>query len=593
MQALGEQEESIAFMPHCEKILNLFGVFSSVSASSTSQYGNSRLHVAANLCLVVHAIDLAVLSYAGAHLNRFDKEYLGRDFAEINVLSPFAGEYEAQTPSIKMRLYSLQCLDTFHGHQPVWIFSSDDWEPSQRLFLSAEVEVFADIWGPLWKAADHEKPNAYTRYVVGNGSILRWRHEMSAPSLSDGEVFCHWVSDHDMEQDLNQTLMADRVHLNFNGGETMLIGAVSAGCESLIANPQCLCSISNAREHMKDNGRLRILGAAEAYTYKDSVMYQLQVGYNGPSVSTATQYKRVGVQSLKKAFVELWTMEPEIRDPLLLEDFYGLEVSLCTHNAQRVQLARILGLTCMREYLKTFSWRDDICREEYFNALKNFRENREALRQLWAFYPQYRDEFGKAIMLCLKALEKTGINHKNELDVFLSSEATPRPELATLKPREHSWIGLLKDSVDSCCMAVFGDHCLEFAHKDGTLCARRGRSVLRTALVINQLNKPKGLVRKVAYRHEAAERWGSRWSVSDVPVGLDIWLGEHGTLEILSHLPEATLLMTWRASQIKTAFRNLFGMEKPHREYIEIDHIASRPTRPIPIFVMAHRVGEN
>jgi hypothetical protein len=280
-------------------------------------------------------------------------------------------------------------------------------------------------------------------------------------------------------------------------------------------------------------------------------------------------------------------MAPEIRDPQLLEDFYGLEVSSCTHNAQRVQLARVLGLKCMRRHLRTFTWKDDYCKQAYFEALQGFGRDKEALRRLWKHHPQYRAEVGQAIMVCLKALEQTGINHNRELDVFLSSEATARPELATLKPKEHNWIGLLKDTVDSCCMAAFGEDCLEFEHEIGVTCGGRGHPALRTALSINRLNIPNGLVKKHAYRHEASERWASRWSVSAMGIGSDIWLGEHGTLRLLSHLPEATLLMEWRASPVSTALKNLVGKEKPHREYTEIDEGARRRIRPVPVFVIA------
>jgi hypothetical protein len=52
-----------------------------------------------------------------------------------------------------------------------------------------------------------------------------------------------------------------------------------------------------------------------------------------------------------------------------------------------------------------------------------------------------------------------------------------------------------------------------------------------------------------------------------------MWLGEYGTLRLLSHLPEATLVMEYWASQMSTAVKKLNGREKPHQEFIEIDHM--------------------
>ena len=214
-----------------------------------------------------------------------------------------------------------------------------------------------------------------------------------------------------------------------------------------------------------------MLGTVGEHTYRDSETYQLQAGHGGMGVSASKQYKRRG-QSLKQALVELWTTTPELRDPRLLEDFYGLEVSLCTQNAQRIQLGRILGLDSMCQYLRSFRWTSDSSKQAYFDALKCFREDSDAPQNTWEGHNQYQDDFGRAVLICLKALEKTGINHKGQLNTFLSSEVTARPELISLELKEHSWIGLLKDDENSCCMAVVGDECLEFKHELGSVCGR-------------------------------------------------------------------------------------------------------------------------
>jgi hypothetical protein len=106
-------------------------------------------------------------------------------------------------------------------------------------------------------------------------------------------------------------------------------------------------------------------------------------------------------------------------------------------------------------------------------------------------------------MVCLKALEQTDVNYNKKLDVFLSSQITARPELATLKLKKHSWIGLLKDIVNNYYITVFGDACLEFNYQTGVICKGLSRSVFRTTLIINRLSKPNGLIKKYVYRHEA------------------------------------------------------------------------------------------
>ena len=587
-QALGEQDDLLLSVPYCTNFLTTLGL--DLASPSVTRI---NLSIPAVLRLVANTVDLAVASYAGAHLSRFDEEYLGEDIAVIDVLGPFASLHKSQIPSFKLSRCQLQCLDVFHNSQPVWVFSSSDWEPRGHLFLSTKVEDFADIWGPLWKVVDPKVHSSCTRYVVGNGCIYKWKSQKATPRLLENEILCHWISNTTIERgsenssNKEELVFPDSIDEGFDGNETLLIGAVAAGCERLALKRNCNFDLDRTRAALDHDGRVQMLGTVKEHTYKDSETYQLQVGHNGVNASASKQYKRRG-QSLKQAFVEAWTTTPELRDPRLLQDFYGVEVSLCTQNAQRIQLGRILGLGSMCQYLRSFRWKTDSAKQAYFDALKGFREDGDALQRTWEKHDQYQDDFGRAVLVCLKALEKTGINHKGQMTAFLSSQVTARPELIAMEPREHSWIGILKDSESSCCMAVIGDDCLEFKHELGSTCGQSGRSVLRTALVINCRNKPRGLCKKYAYSHEAADGWSSRWSVRTMAIKSDVWLGKHGTLRLLSHLPEATLLMDWRASQITTAVKNLIDKERPHREYAENVRKEARHTRPVPLFVMSN-----
>ena len=587
-QALGEQDDLLSSVPCCTNFLTTLGL-----DLATPSVTRINLSIPAVLRLVANTVDLAVASYAGAHLSRFDEEYLGEDIAVIDVLGPFASLHKSQIPSIKLSRCQLQCLDAFHNSQPVWVFSWSDWEPRGHLFLSTKVEDFADIWGPLWKVVDPKVHSSCTRYVVGNGCIYKWKSQKASPRLLENEILSHWISNTTIERcsenssNKEELVFPDSIDEGFDGNETLLIGAVAAGCERLALKRNCDFDLDRTRAALDYDGRVQMLGTVKEHTYKDSETYQLQVGHNGVNASASKQYKRRG-QSLKQAFVEAWTTTPELRDPRLLQDFYGVEVSLCTQNAQRIQLGRILGLGSMCQYLRSFRWKTDSAKQAYFDALEGFREDSDALQRTWERHDQYQDDFGRAVLVCLKALEKTGINHQGQMTAFLSSQVTARPELIAMEPREHSWIGILKDSESSCCMAVIGDDCLEFKHELGSTCGQSGRSVLRTALVINCRNKPRGLCKKYAYSHEAADGWSSRWSVRTMAIKSDVWLGKHGTLRLLSHLPEGTLLMDWRASPITTAVKNLIDKERPHREYSENVRKEARHTRPVPLFVMSN-----
>ena len=586
-QALEEPDNLLLSVPRCTAFLTTLGL-DLASPADTSV----NLSILACMRLVVHTLDLAVASYAGAHLGRFDKEYPGEELDTLDILNPFTSRHISQVPSIKLSRCQLQCLDSFHNSQPLWVFSSSDWKPRDQLFLSTKIEDFADIWGPLWKVVDSEKNGSCTRYAVGNGSIYKYKPGKATPRLFENESLCHWISDTNLgavldgSSNTEKPMYPDILDESFNGNEILLIGAVAAGCERLATNTDCNFDLEHSRAMLDHVGRVQMLGTVREHIYKDSETYQLQAGHSGMGVSASKQYKRRG-QSLKQAFVEQWTTTPENRDPRWLEHFYGLEISLCTQNAQRVQLLRILGFDSMCRYLRSFRWKTCSAKKAFFDALEGFKDDSDAFQRAWERHNDYQDDFGCAVLVCLKALEKTGVNHKSQLSTFLCSDVTARPELVTMEPKEHSWIGLLKDSEISCCMAAIGDECLEFRHEFGSVCGRSGRSCLRTALIINRLSKPQGICKKRP-TNKAVDGWTSRWSVRAMETSSDVWLGRHGTLRLLHHLPDNTLLMDWRASPIITAVKSFIDKEKPHREYSEDIQKEARRTRPVPLFVISN-----
>ena len=112
-QALKEQDDLLLFVPCCTTFLKTLGLVLATPSIT-------RVHpsIPPVLRLVVSTIDLAVASYAGAHLERFE-EYLGEDVAVIDVALPFASLHDPQIPLIKLSRCQLQCLDSFHNSQSV------------------------------------------------------------------------------------------------------------------------------------------------------------------------------------------------------------------------------------------------------------------------------------------------------------------------------------------------------------------------------------------------------------------------------------------------------------------------------------------
>lgn len=171
------------------------------------------------LQLIVHILDLGVVSFAGAHVRNFVQTYSLRDESKIDLLEPFSGAVEHFSDSVVLRRCSLQCLHDFHGGAPVWVFAPKSWLYQRPLCLSTDMQIFADIWGPLWKKLDSNNPNTFTGYAVGNGAIIPWRRTNSEPAMKEGEIFCHWIPDENQETDMSDALSL----LRFDGAEQLLM----------------------------------------------------------------------------------------------------------------------------------------------------------------------------------------------------------------------------------------------------------------------------------------------------------------------------------------------------------------------------------
>ncbi|CZR58627.1 uncharacterized protein PAC_08519 [Phialocephala subalpina] len=536
---------------------------------------------------LVLMLDLAVASYAGAHCSDTLSEFLSPADDVITLLQPFEDCSDAlkRYYSVELRRCKFQCLDSFHGGRGAWVFSSPGCQPSQPLYFSATIDGFSDIWGPLWKLKDQSNPEKYTAYVVGSGSIVRWSYDVTkSPELRD-EIFCHWVCNQDLENDepYISHRKASFPNVAFDGTERLLIGA------SWYMNPRCSNPISAVRTQLQEAGRLCMVGTSKPYHYNDSNQYQLQLGYSGVNASATRQYKRIPGQSLKEILIELWAMEPEIRDPRLLEDLHGVEISMCTYNAQRVSLSQILRLQCMHHLLRDFTWRDPDYRTEHFLTLEDI------LRPKRLLDAQFKERFDYAVMLGLKMLSKTGVDREDNLRVFLSSAYTPKPELATMVPKEHSWIGFLRDTMTECAMVAFGDACLGFDCDSGITCgySKPGCSALRSAIIPHSSTVAPLRQEKPGESSENIQPKNQSWNVSSIEIGKDFSLGERGRLRLKSNLNGRALLVGWSSQSMKMIFKGKLSRELVHREYTEINHnVEEEVAPPVPIFVISDKTRE-
>jgi hypothetical protein len=236
--------------------------------------------------------------------------------------------------------------------------------------------------------------------------------------------------------------------------------------------------------------------------------------------------------------------------------------------------------------LRGFNWRDPDYRTEHFLTLE------DTLRPKRLLDAHFKEKFDYAVMLGLKMLSKTGVDRQDNLRVFLSSTCTPKPELATMVSKEHSWIGLLKDTTTECTVAAFGDACLEFKYHDGVSCGIAGYSALRSAMIPH--SSMFASLRQMKLSEESTrscQNLMEGWDFSALETGKIFSLGERGKLRLKANLGGGALVMGWSSHSMKMGFKSRFSREPVHREYTEIDHSEEGMAQPVPIIVVSDRLS--
>lgn len=631
----------------CDDILVLLGILSTHNKFRHSE-PQSPSAIYMWYC-VVHTLDLAVLSYSGAHIENFDDTYLEVRKESFEIPREFLvlGEFEQPqgigqpmfVPPVTLRRRSLQCLDNFL-HRDVWVFHTkpENVTGNGKLYLQTDVRTLADIWGPLWASCRKSKPGEIYEFNVGNGTILPWsnnpdQQEHAIPSV--GEIFCHWVSWREPLANI-KLLQKNLVKRFFHLGDSLLIGASPNSILNLKSNSGCQRSLVDIKQDLSYIHALNRLKTARREMVKDSQTFGVTAGGLGVTASATKTYKRREGQTWKDALAEDWR-DLEFVNPVYLEYYVGLEISLCTRNARRIRLLDVLGTKTMALYLKgrDFRWGKwgEHLEKKYFRALKS----PEDFYKLWKVR-KYRETVGKAISRCIDALAETGVDElTGALDALWVVEATTQPmresgEVASTTqkvPRapvdesqsgsgsessddevtfteeyimslfrsEHTWTRFLKDTRDTMTMAVVEDNCLELHHEHGRRCTSdhiaedgklfrwvaNGYPVLQTSLEINErLLEKEGIVKE--------EPEGARpyWDVRDIKKKARFRLGEQGILELFE-LPKSS--HTSRKGKAKMTSQ---ANDEPHPLVVEWYGVKSETVREtIDVDIKETFYGEN
>jgi hypothetical protein len=509
-------------------------------------------------------LDLAAISYCGAHLESIDEKYL-----DIT-LDQFSIPCDTTRMSITMKRRSLLCLGGYLRDEPVWVFQTVEEAPlrsEEALYVSTTLDDFADVFGPVWQTNESKSSSTVLKYNVGKGFIIPWTRFGRDPIPLEGEVFCHWTEDvDDLEGAENFPRSYDR----------LLIGASTY----LTRNPRCSTTTSTFTREMRMKKRCRVFGTSYPSKYRDSQTAQVGISGYGLAANYSEQFKIHKGVTLKDNVVGAWTSNEGERDINLIKNYYGVEISACTDNARRRTLFQILQSTTMRRYLKGNS---EIRRSEldrYFTALDGAEVDIFISR-----YKKHRKAFAKILSKCFGVLKGTGTDSKHCLTAFWYPEQG-NTYAVEYPNSNHRWTGLLADSPDTCTFAIVTDLCLELSDGNPACQDRYEASscpgVLETSVIINPAALPV----------TASGRRRNRTLV--LPDGYRFDLHKAGSLKMIKTLGSG-LVVDWSRTRLpamrplKSLLRNgkfISGTGTCHDELILWD---DRKERKVVVLVVGER----
>ena len=485
-------------------------------------------HVASLWSFIARALDLAVVSYCGAHLEVSEENYNALHLHHALKIEVSGDEH----PDWIFSPVKLDCMDTLLQGKSIWVLESTTGvrirSPARIL---ASIEDLADLWGPVWKlvepAATDPGCGSQCYYGIGPGAIVRW---IGGDDVPCGTINCHYLPS-------VAELQPYHFKINISENAKLLIGSP---CHS----PQELSfSCTNSQAENLCGLNLRPLGTSERTRYRDATTYNLAGGYSGVQIGASRIYKFRDAITWKQRIVSKWRLEPEKRNPAVLSLWLGLEVSLCTRNARRRRLIQLLGSETLSRYSNhtMFKWNDSLCQEAFETALRD--DDPKAVTDLYVKHEEWRPDLGRAISLRLDALGSTGVMPDGNLEAFIFVEDSSDPEQVVVLPGEkHTWVSFLKDTVKSATFAMASNTCLSFPYPaaKGQRCRRNNatnahqRTILQTAIVPAMPDSNET----------------SAWS-SEIPEGKCLALDDmkRCMLRLICRLPNGDLILRWSNSE--------------------------------------------
>ena len=441
---------NVAMAP-CRRVLERIGsyVFPAPETRTLRQ-------LATAVRVVALVIDIGLVSYVRSHGSGFDGSYFSQDLSKLEVNlgdNLIFGCYWAK----------LACLHPFLDKKKVWVFEfsgihPDNFSRQRKLrrphSLCGRIEDIADIWGPVYTVPTGTGNANY--YGVSKGIIYRVKSKKESPI--PGAKLCHYSSRSSFVRKEASRLLANMDELALSQDDLLLIGA------GFRENANCKYPISAFTE--ESTFAMTVLGTKDSVWKWDSRVLAVGLSKNLGVTVSGTQ-KLIPQTTLKQHILDSWTTVPSRRNPAVLHQYLGVEISHCTGNARRISLKSLMISEPIRPILERQvpNWHRKPWGEALNKALHSPDKN--DIVNVWNEHESNRSDIADLVCCVLQVLNDTGWN---EQKVFNSAVLIDNEERAVPVPSNlNSWLVALKDTHLTSAYVITNEVCFGCEVPDRTI----------------------------------------------------------------------------------------------------------------------------
>jgi len=353
-------------------------------------------------------------------------------------------------------LTQLACLHEFLDKRDVWVFElrlhGSEWEAAsgnRRTAILTRMSDFADLWGPVYAVPGPRDSEAIRQYNVSKGIICKVKGG-TQPTFRNA-VKCHWYGRLSWMRGLARKLLPPSEDSYLLPDELLLI---SGDEHIMVEKPACHYGL----DHFEDDygNLLNELGTKDSAWRWDT--RGASFGFSkivGVSI-TGTQ-KRIPDTSLKEKVLDKWQNAPERRNPQVLNQNLGVEVSHCTGNARRVAVRTLLTLKPMTLALERQfpGWRDRPWGGPFWDAVSGHSD--AAVEAVWKTFEEHRAQMAQLVCFALDLLSPTGLEESKLSVAFLNNG---QESSVSLDVKMNTWALLLKDTPVTASFTIINERCL-------------------------------------------------------------------------------------------------------------------------------------